>query len=372
MITGEFPPNCGGIGYYVYNLSKALIQRGHELTVLTRGSWNHKYLHEYFDDIDVYRVRFIPVYPFHVKLHSIFLKRFMKELSLDFDIIHLHSPLVPAVEEAIPKVVTEHNTTANVISKMKMSDMHSIITRLFSKIFIDQDIKTLKSSDRIVTISYSCARDIINEYGIKKTIHVVKNGVDTRIFIPSNDISVGKHILYTGRLVNEKGLFDLVECARHVCKDYPSIKFVLVGKGPIEGQIRKKINNLDLKSNFELVGYINDRNKLINYYQNSLIYVLPSYSEGLPTTLLEAMSCGIASIATDVGGCSEVMTDGKTGLLVPSGNPRKLADAILDLLSSDGLRAELGSNAREYVVSNHDWEVISALIEDVYIKCVQL
>lgn len=113
-----------------------------------------------------------------------------------------------------------------------------------------------------------------------------------------------------------------------------------------------------------------DRSKLLEYYQNATIYVLPSYYEGLPTTLLEAMSCGIPSIATDVEGSSELISDGETGLLVPPRNPKRLAEAILRLLEAEELRQKLGDNARKHIVNNYDWEIITDSVEKVYEKCI--
>jgi len=141
----------------------------------------------------------------------------------------------------------------------------------------------------------------------------------------------------------------------------------LTGKGPLRSILDKKIQDQDMQSNFQFAGYV-DRRDLIKYYQNASVYVLPSYFEGLPTTLLEAMSCGIASVATDVDGSSEVIINGKTGLLVSPKNPKQLSEAILKLLDSDSLRKTLGLNARKYIVGNHDWTTISSRIEEVYYK----
>lgn len=129
------------------------------------------------------------------------------------------------------------------------------------------------------------------------------------------------------------------------------------------------INELGLKKNIYFAGFV-DRSKLLEYYQNATIYVLPSYYEGLPTTLLEAMSCGIPSIATDVEGSSELISDGETGLLVPPRNPKRLAEAILRLLEAEELRQKLGDNARKHIVNNYDWEIITDSVEKVYEKCI--
>ena len=99
---------------------------------------------------------------------------------------------------------------------------------------------------------------------------------------------------------------------------------------------------------------------------SATICVLPSYHEGLPTVLLEAMSCGIPTVATSVAGNSEVVKDGKTGFLVPPKEPKRLAEAILTLLGDQKLRQEMGKNARKQAEESYDWEVIISKIEECY------
>ena len=90
-------------------------------------------------------------------------------------------------------------------------------------------------------------------------------------------------------------------------------------------------------------------------YQSSTMYVLPSYYEGLPTTLLEAMACGLPSIATNVAGSSEVIIHGQTGLLVPPKCPEILSESIQGLLADGQRRKDIGNNGRRYVKENYDW-----------------
>ena len=96
MITREFPPISGGIGYYVYNLSKKLIERGHEVSVITRGS-TRKTIKSEVEGIDIFWAPFFPLYPFHLGIHGYFVNKIVKSLSSEVDLIHIHSPLPPPV-----------------------------------------------------------------------------------------------------------------------------------------------------------------------------------------------------------------------------------------------------------------------------------
>ncbi len=366
MVVGNFPPNCGGIGYYVYNLSKKLVERGHSVTVITRGTWNKAYIHEKIDGISIYKIRFIPIYPLHVRLHGVFLNRQFKSIEPKFDIVHLHSPLIPNIRTTLPTVLTEHGTVKGGIDNSELIDMHSMGLKFFSREFIRLDIQTIKNSDNITVVSNSCAKELQEIYKINNNLVVVNNGVDTNHFIPKKRHDMKKlYILYTGRLDSRKGLVDLIECAKYVCQEHYDIKFILTGEGTIKKYLEQRIVDLGLKNNFYFAGFV-DRSRLIEYYQNAAVYVLPSYYEGLPTTLLEAMSCGIPSVATDVEGSSELIKNGETGLLVPPRDSKRLAEAILRLLDDEELRKTLGGNAREYVVDNYDWEIITDNIEEIY------
>jgi glycosyltransferase involved in cell wall biosynthesis len=365
MVVGEFPPYCGGVGYYVYNLSKKLIKMGHKITILTRGYWNHDCIKEDFENIRVYKLRFIPLYPYHIRIHHKFLQTKFKSLENEFDLVHFHNPLVPFIETKLPKLLTEHGTVKAPIDNMESIGIHSFIYKLFSKELINQDKNVIKNVDIISAVSKSCSNDMNKFYGINKEIKIVYNGVDTEFFRPNEKSPNEIYILYTGRLYSGKGLMDLVNSAKFICELYPHIKFVLVGDGPLKKYLMRKIFDLNLENNFLFTGFLS-RKDILKIYQNASIYVLPSYSEGFPTTLLESMSCGIASISTDIGGCSELIESGKNGILVPPKKPEILANVILNLLEDENLMYQIGKNAREHIIKNFDWEIIASKFEKIY------
>jgi len=366
MLTSEFTPGPGGIASYVHNLSKRLVQRGHNVTVISRGSWRQSE-HEEVDGIPVHRVRFIPSYPSPFWLHGVWVNRLLRTLEPDFDLLHVHGALVPVIDVSIPIVFTSHGATGEAIKNMPVKSFHFLVVKILSRQLINVERSLLQQADVITAVSKACADDLKGYHEIDREITVIGNGVDSTFFIPDQAKTIDEpYILYTGRLETIKGLTTLVESARYVCQEHRNLKFVLVGKGTVENVLRNKVSELGLDQNFYFAGHISDRNRLLQYYQKATIYVLPSYSEALPTSLLEAMSCGLASIGTNVGGNSEVITDGETGVLVPSRDPKTLAEAILKLLNDEELRHRIGANARKHVVNNYDWESIIDRIESIY------
>lgn len=367
MMTSEFPPDLGGISTYVYNLSKKMIERGHNITVITRGTYKKTY-HEEVDGISVYRVRFIPSYPSPFKLHGLFVNKLFKSIESNFDLVHVHGMNLPVIHTLLPVIFTSHGTVKKDLDNMPMKSFHFFVVKLFRKQLVDIEKDIIISADIITAVSDSCANELKKDHTINNEILVVNNGVDTNLFIPTKNKKKEKYILYTGRLETRKGLIDFVESAKYVCQEHANIKFILTGKGTIKQYLEQKINELGLKNNFYFAGFV-DISKLIEYYQNSVIYVLPSYYEGLPTTLLEAMSCGIPSIATNVEGSSEVIIDGENGLLVPPRDPIKLAEAIIRLLDDEMLRNRFKQNSRKYIENTYDWKIVANGINKVYEGC---
>ena len=155
-----------------------------------------------------------------------------------------------------------------------------------------------------------------------------------------------------------------MQSAKYVTRSHPETRFVLAGKGPLEKDLKALVHDLGLQNYFEFVGYL-QRDELIAKYQIATICVLPSWYEGMPTTLLEGMSCGIPIVATRVGGSSEVVIDGKTGLLVPKKNPELLAGAIVKLLDAPNLRNAMSVNARNIAIESFDWNKIAQKFENV-------
>jgi glycosyltransferase involved in cell wall biosynthesis len=366
MIAREFPPDPGGVGYYVQNLSKKLHERGHEITVITRGP-PHKTIKRVVDGIDVFYVNFLPVYPFHVWVHGIFVNRLLKSLESNLNIIHLHSPITPPIKTTLPVITTVH-------TPMKVDARYHEIFNLYSlaehaqsmTLYPPIESKLFSLSSKITAVSLAVAKEL-KEYGLDpNNVTVVRNGVDEKTFTPiqKND-NKKRYILYTGGLKARKGLFDLIESVKYVCNLDSGEKFVICGKGPFLQKLMKKAQRMNVKDHIVFLGYI-DRNKLVQTYQNATIQVIPSHYEGLPTVILEGMSCGLPVVATDIGGNNEVISTGSNGFLVPSKSPKALAEAILKLLNDHQLMKRIGEAARATIEKSYTWDKIADNVEDCY------
>jgi glycosyltransferase involved in cell wall biosynthesis len=359
ILSTPFPPE-EGIGYYVYNLSKNLLAKGHEITVITRGTFHSTT--ENIEGINVYRVPFLPLYPFHVHIHGYFVNQLVNKL--DVDLIHVHTPLTPIITKNVPLVSTVHTSVIEDAKFIEVVDLKSFFTKILTR-FISFPLikKTILRSNVVTTVANSVAREISDHYHYEKTI-VVGNGVDEKILVPIAHKNNEKYILFIGRLSYRKGIFDLLEAYKGIFEKY-GILLYIVGKGELDGKIRDFIRRENMTDRIRLLGH-QDRNDLIELYQNATIFVLPSHYEGLPTVLLEAMACGLPVIATSVSGCPDVIIDGENGFLVPSKSPERIHEAISTLLGNEKLRQNFGKNARITIETSNTWDKIAKRIEDCY------
>jgi glycosyltransferase involved in cell wall biosynthesis len=366
MITREFPPESGGIGYYVYSLSRKLLERGNEVTVFTRGSAT-KTKREVVDGIEVFKVSFFPIYPFHIWVHGIFVNTLLKSFESSSTLVHLHTPLSPPIKTSLPIITTVHTCMKFDARYHEIIDPLSLAEKVQSMVASPHtESEIFRISKSVTTVSLSVAKEL-KQYGLDSDrITVVGNGVDEKLFSPSrNRKPVEEYVLYTGVLRARKGLFDLIECAKRVCETRPYTRFLICGNGPFFPRLQEKVLKLGLQERILFLGHVT-REKLVQLYQNATVHVVPSHYEGLPTVLLEAMSSGIPVVATNVGGNSEVISSGVNGLLIPPKSPENMAKAISRLLDDRALRERIGRAARRTIEEHYTWDKIAENVMKCY------
>jgi glycosyltransferase involved in cell wall biosynthesis len=360
LISREFPPKSGGIGYYVYYLSKKLIERGHNVSVITRGSAGRT-KKRVIDGITVYYVTFLPLYPFHIWLHSVFVNKIFRSLEPRLTLVNLHSPLPSPVTTLLPIITTVHSPSKRLNHvDDEVFDFKTYFDKMQS-IYIYPPIETkiFNRSRKITVVSSSVAREL-KEYQLNtKELTVVGNGVDEKSFFPKcKRDALKKYVLFAGVLRAGKGLFDLIECASIVCRTRTDVKFVVCGAGPFSKVLKDKVGQIGLEKQFIFTGLAN-RKRLLHLYQNATLFVFPSHYEGLPTVILEAMACGLPVVATDVGGNREIISSGVNGLLIPPKSPEIMAKAVVKLWDDDALRIAFGEAARKTIESKYTWDIIA-------------
>jgi glycosyltransferase involved in cell wall biosynthesis len=172
-------------------------------------------------------------------------------------------------------------------------------------------------------------------------------------------------ILFVGRLVKQKRPEKFIKLASILIRNHPEInlKFQIAGDGQLRHKLEKIANDLNLSS--EKIEFLGICSKMETIYQNTDILISTSEHEGTSNVILEAMSFGIAVIATKVGGTPEIVTT-ETGILVDPDNEEDLIKASDKLVLNDKLRTELGRNGREFVKQNHSIESLREHLMRIY------
>ncbi len=231
-----------------------------------------------------------------------------------------------------------------------------------------------KFADQMVAVSDDLRVFIAERVGVPPhRIRVVPNGVPVdgepsheRLVALRESLGLEQHtrvVGTVGSLYPIKGHNYLIEAAVHVVRRCPDVNFMFVGRGRLREELEAQARSLSVSPNVRFLGHRDDVRDLLALCD---AFVLPSVSEGMPLALLEAMAAGLPTVATGVGGVTEVINDGATGLLVPPRDSHALAKAIATLLEDQRLSKKLGESARELVASRYSLDVMVQAYQGIY------
>jgi len=371
IVTPYFPPRGGGVEHYTYNISKNLLDMGHEITVITSANKSAEEDH----GIMIIRIKSrvsISNTPIDLTLVSSISNILRKET---FDVVNAHTPVpfyadmaaIASKRMKVPFVLTYHNDVIK--ESWPLRTLSSIYNRTLLQL-------TLRSSDRIITPSpyVHNESEMINKF-LERTVWIPP-GVDTEVYKPGKGDWKSKYglpenskiILFVGAMNRghtHKGV-DVLLKAFSMIKDEDTY-LVLAGTGDMIPDYKRISESLGIINRTLFTGFI-DEETLIDLYRASDMLVLPTLNiaEGFGMVLIEANACGKPVIGSRVGGIKYVIKDGETGLLVPPGDPEALADAIRRLIEDPEKAEVMGQNGRKMVEKNYTWERSSRITEKVF------
>lgn len=368
MILSTPIPVCEGIGSHVFGLAERLRERGHKVTIMTRGNMWEKEEFEY-KGFSVIKVPFYPLYPLHVLCHGYFVRKAIDSLLQQPDLVHIHNPLVPVLSNQYPIITTFHSSVFLDSFHIEINDFRDLLIKIISKttsFWIEK--KLLKISNEIILNNYQVLTGLKTYYNDSLKYNIIPNTVDTDYYKPQSNIATecNKYLLYVGRLEYRKGLIELINAAKVVINKFPNIEYKIIGDGPIRGKLIRLAKDLGIDSRVEFIGLINDKAEVLRYYRKAHAVLIASHHDACPMVMLEAMACGKPIIATSAGYERGILEDEYNALLVRPKSPEELARATVKLLSSQELCQKLGSKARETVVEKMNSEINTKMVEDVY------
>ncbi len=228
---------------------------------------------------------------------------------------------------------------------------------------------------RIAAVSDKTRQDLMTYQKISsKKIITVTNGIDGELFDKKIDREVKKKdlgisgrypILGIGaRLVREKGIEYLLEAIPELRKQYPRILLLIAGTGPCEDKLKRMTITLGITDQVSLIGARMDMPELLKVFD---LYVLPSLSEGMPLSLLEAMAARCPIVATNVGGVPDIITNGYNGMLVDPCDIKALAKAILDIMGDDEKRKHFCERGRLLYEQKYSAAAMTRSYEKLYL-----
>jgi glycosyltransferase involved in cell wall biosynthesis len=209
----------------------------------------------------------------------------------------------------------------------------------------------LRRMDHVVCVSNAQAEKVQTIGVSENDISVICNAIQPERFehpdpsfrnrLESLFQTTPRHIVgAAGRLSPEKGFEVLIAAASQIVREDPTVGFVLFGDGSLRQQLQNQIQNCGLDQHFILAGFNNDLDRWMPHLD---LFVLPSFTEGLPNVILEAFAAKVPVVATSVGGTPEVVDDGINGYLVPPGNPEALSNAIHNVMRSEKVRKSMAT-----------------------------
>jgi len=365
-VTGTFHPEVGGPPTYLYHLLPALVERGHEITVVTYGDVAQEFEYPY-RVVRVSRRRSIPVRLFQYT-------RQVWRAALRCDLIFVSGyglpPAVvnlwlrrPMVIKLVGDFAWEYAVRHGLIDRDENMDdfqqrRHGLVVRLLRVLQ-----RWYANRAQVVIVPSRYLAGIVQGWGIpSEKVQVIYNAVDRAAYdgLPDReearrilDLS-GRVVLTVARLTPWKGVDRLIALLPGIRELIPEANLVVVGDGPERANLESLARQMGVSDVVRFAG-LEPQDRVALYLRAADVLVLYSGYEGLPHILLEAMLAGTPVVASAKGGTPEVVEDGVTGRLVPWGDEAQLRDALLEALSDPARAVSWAERARARIERGFSW-----------------
>lgn len=381
IVSESFYPNLDGGAVCTRLLAEQLSEAGSHVLVVTRRNLPEYSSREKTGEVSTIRVgpddragvfgRYMAMFTI---LAPIIRNRRNFELILVSNLRILGVPVVILAKLLGKKCIARTDSCGELSGAYVLSNMspRSLKRYLVSAYFRLRNL-VLRRSDAFVAIS----NDIASEYreqGIPdELIRIIPNGVNTRVFEPVDDARKDKLrlqlklpsdrtiVVYSGRLTKEKGLLSLIRVWSKLTATLDRVHLVLVGSGhgmslSCEGELRTFVKQHDLEDKVTFTGPVGN---VAKYLQSADVFVFPSQTEALGLALIEAQSCGLPAVGSNVGGIPDVIDNGVSGILVEPNDDGQLHDALLRLLRNPAERTMMGGAGRRIAIRKFALEDIA-------------
>ncbi len=364
MFIQAYAPLIGGAERQLAAQAELLSELGVEVHVLTRR-WKKELLP--FEKIGCVSVHRLPASgPKAVAAFQYIISAVWRVRSLRPDVLHAHELLSPATAAALAKLCFGAPLVAKVLRGGLLGDLAKIGAGRLGWLRVQL---VASAVDAFAVISTEID-DELAAIGVPARKRVfIPNGVDTERFMPvsvaekariraERSLPDGRLAIFSGRLEPEKRVDLLLELWPRLRRVLPDAQLLVLGTGSSESQLRQQP--------VEAVHFYGGVEDVAPYLHAADLFVLPSLTEGLSNSMLEAMACGLPVVATHVGGAADVITDRETGWLVPPNDPDALFEALVSLLGEPGRSQALGERARRSVLERYSLLSVAKSLRELY------
>ena len=380
---------------YLKYLSKALVEAGHSVDVISGPPYPH--LDERvglieLPSLDLFANGLGSLRPHHLKSLTNIIEwlskltggfaepytfgrravKYLKKNGHNYDLIHdnqsLSDGMLQLQDMGLPLVTTVHHPITSdlriALSAAKTWYERLLIRRWHS--FLGMQKRVVKQLHNIVTVSDCSRQDIARDFGIQPAgIGIVYNGIDTDEFAPIETLQRQPLKLMATASADAplKGLRYLLRAYAVLLKQYPELELLIVSKPKPGGKTERLVRYLGIQDKVAFVSGISTE-QMVRYYAEATIAIVPSVYEGFGLPAGEAMACGVPVISTDGGALPEVVGD--AGVIVPTKSVDALVAAIDELLQDPARRNELGGRGRERILEKFCWNVCAGQMVNYY------
>ncbi len=374
MAISQFHPLQGGAENQALALARRLVRGGCEVTVVTRSRRGLPAT-EWLDGVRIdRRIRTLPWGPLFGASYLVSLALYLLTRGWRYDILHAHQLYLDAAVLPLFASISGRPCLAKVACSGEDGDVGRL-HRFKSSAFLWWAVRRL---DRVVALTEEMRRELLASGFRVDQIVLVPNGVDPDRFFPPRDRAAaraglrsgigvlekeGKVVIFIGRLTPQKDWRTLLRAFKILMKEPFRTALLILGSGPDQEDLLQERRDLGLEGSVRLLGTVADP---APYYQAADAFVLPTRSEGLSNSLLEAMAAGLPCVATRIAANAEIVENGVDGTLVEGNDPRALAEALRRVLTDDETARRIGGAARRKVVSGFALDGVASHYRTLY------
>ncbi len=395
-------PHVGGQGIYLHYLSKALVDLGHSVDVISGPPYpelDERVQLIQLPSLDLYAhpnptralrpTHFLSLADFYEwwsKLSGAFgepysfgrrLQHYFKKYKPQYDIVHdnqsLCYGLLALQKRGVNVIATVHHPITQdrdlALAATTEKGQRWLINRWYSFLVMQKNV--VQKLNHVITVSHQSQRDIVAAFDRPaEQIHVIPNGVDAGVFKPLEHITRTAFRLITTASSDQplKGLNVLLRAMAQLRNEFPALHLIVIGKLKENGETQKELQALNLQDAVHFKSGISNQ-QLVEEYAQASIAIVPSLYEGFGLPAAEAMACAVPLICSDGGALPEVVGD--AARLVSAGNVDELQTALRELLSDDNARAQLGARGRAHIQQQLSWDCVGKKMERYYYQVVQ-